>query len=264
MHRLDWSGYYFGGSIGYGLGHNDLNISGFTTNGVSIPGTASGVAKPAGVISGIYYGYNWQGASNLVLGVETDIQGSGQGDNATTSGAVSSTLCFGDPSTPCNLTGTGSSILTTKIDWFGTFRGRVGLAAGNLLFYGTGGLAYGQVKTSLTAALSGTFADTGGICDGGGAGCPLSGGASFSHSNTQVGWTLGAGIEGAISAAPNWIWRAEYLYIDLGNVNSQTPYTSSVSVPAIPLTLAASGLAVNTTHVTNQVLRLGISYKFAP
>lgn len=44
---------------------------------------------------------------------------------------------------------------TTKVDWFGTIRGRVGIAFDNRLFYGTGGAAYGKVKSSYTASYDG-------------------------------------------------------------------------------------------------------------
>src|SRR5258708_27454742 len=43
--------------------------------------------------------------------------------------------------------------LNQKIDWFGTFRGRVGvLVDPKVLLYATGGLAYGEVKSSETIA----------------------------------------------------------------------------------------------------------------
>ena len=34
---------------------------------------------------------------------------------------------------------------SAKIDWYGTARARAGWTAGNVLFYGTGGFAYGHV-----------------------------------------------------------------------------------------------------------------------
>ena len=41
--------------------------------------------------------------------------------------------------------------VTKELDYFGTVRGRLGwLAYPSLLVYGTGGLAYGGVKSSLT------------------------------------------------------------------------------------------------------------------
>jgi outer membrane immunogenic protein len=33
-----WSGYYVGGNIGYSWGKEDLNVSGFTVNGIPVPG----------------------------------------------------------------------------------------------------------------------------------------------------------------------------------------------------------------------------------
>lgn len=74
-------------------------------------------------------------------------------------------------------------------DWLGTVRGRVGLAFDRFMPYVTGGLAYGDVSASVT-------------------GTP---GAS----ETQFGWTLGAGMEYAINGP--WTAKLEYLYVDLGD-----------------------------------------------
>jgi outer membrane immunogenic protein len=130
------------------------------------------------------------------------------------------------------------------------------------LFYGTGGLAYGRVKTFGAASFTGTFTDTGGPCDSGGAGCPASGSAAFSDSRTKLGWTLGAGIEGAVSPSSNWTWRVEYLYVDLGTANATAPFSSSVSVPGVPLTQTISGTGSSSARVTDQIVRFGINYKF--
>jgi opacity protein-like surface antigen len=52
----------------------------------------------------------------------------------------------------------------TKIDWFGTVRGRIGYVwgNGNVMSYLTGGLAYGRVDIHGTSTVSGTVSDTGG------------------------------------------------------------------------------------------------------
>jgi hypothetical protein len=64
--------------------------------------------------------------------------------------------------------------------WFGTVRARGGvLVTPRVLFYATGGLAYGQVNSSETI-----------------------GGSPFSSSDTRVGYTVGGGIEGAIGGNP--------------------------------------------------------------
>ena len=69
--------------------------------------------------------------------------------------------------------------------WFGTVRGRAGVTAwNNTLFYATGGLAFGGLEAQLNG---------------------------FSESRTQIGWTVGAGAEFALT--PNWSLKAEYLYM---------------------------------------------------
>jgi outer membrane immunogenic protein len=82
------------------------------------------------------------------------------------------------------------------LHWLGTVRGRVGFAFDRFMPYFTGGLAVGDVKGTITnppvTILSGT--------------------------NTQTGWTLGAGVEYAFT--PSLSGKAEYLYVDLG---SSTP-----------------------------------------
>ncbi|MEH2529482.1 opacity protein-like surface antigen [Bradyrhizobium sp. AZCC 1614] len=74
--------------------------------------------------------------------------------------------------------------------WFGTVRGRAGYAFNNVLFFGTGGLAFGELRAT-------TF--------------------GLTESHTNVGWTLGAGAE--VGLAPNWSAKIEYLYVDLANSN---------------------------------------------
>jgi outer membrane immunogenic protein len=80
---------------------------------------------------------------------------------------------------------------TTKDSWLSTVRGRIGYAADRFLPYVTGGLALGDIKATLPG-VAGT--DT-----------------------TNAGWTIGGGIEFAI--AGHWTAKAEYLYVDLGNVS---------------------------------------------
>src|SRR5713101_1231828 len=89
-----------------------------------------------GVIGGAQAGYNWQ-ASNWLFGLEADIQGSGEKGSSTI-------VCVACGDGPSNII----SNLTHKLDWFGTVRGRAGiLVTPTVLLYGTGGLAYGDVKT---------------------------------------------------------------------------------------------------------------------
>ncbi|MGH6683604.1 MAG: outer membrane protein [Pseudolabrys sp.] len=116
----NWTGFYVGGNIGYGWGSQDASLDGF--------GSLGG-ANVDGIIGGGQIGYNWQ-MNQLVLGLETDFQGSDQkGD-----GGVAGTATY-----------------TNKLDWFGTLRGRVGYAFDRWLPYVTGGWAYGHGNLSGTS-----------------------------------------------------------------------------------------------------------------
>ena len=260
-----WSGFYAGGNVGYGWGKDNLGAAGFNVNGVAIPGTTSASLKPQGILGGLQAGYNYQFSPYLVAGVEADFQWANQKSNSSANGAIASTSCFGDPNPPCNLTGAGTGNLAASIDWFGTVRGRLGLAIDKTMLYGTGGLAYGRVKTAGTASFNGTFTDnSGGTCDQGGAGCPASGSASFGDSRMKYGWAAGAGVERSVGRGfmNNWTWKVEYLYVDLGAANSTAAYTSNVSVPGKPLSQTVTGNSSFGGSVTDQIVRIGTNYKF--
>jgi len=120
--------------------------------------------KPSGFAGGVQAGYNWQQGGPWVFGVEGDIQVSG----------AEQTFAPWKFSNP----------------WFGTLRGRVGYALNNVMFYGTGGLAFGELRAT-------TF--------------------GLSESHTNAGWTAGVGAE--MGFAPNWSAKVEYLYVDLSSTN---------------------------------------------
>jgi outer membrane immunogenic protein len=117
------------------------------------------VTKPQGFQGGVQAGYNWQ-SGPLVFGVEGDLQ-------ATAADDTFAPWKFSNP-------------------WFGTLRGRAGYAINNILFYGTGGLAFGELRGE-------TF--------------------GLSESHTTAGWTAGVGAE--FGLAKNWSGKIEYLYVDL-------------------------------------------------
>ena len=99
---------------------------------------------------------------------------------------------------PAGVTGTSLTV-DQHLEWFGTVRGRAGiLATPRVLLYATGGLAYGSFKTT------GAFA---GVTPAG-----IAVGSVASTSDTRLGWTVGAGIEGKITN--NWSAKLEYLYMD--------------------------------------------------
>ncbi len=120
--------------------------------------------RPSGFLGGAQAGYNWQ-TGPWVFGIEGDLQATGASDTF-------APWKFSNP-------------------WFGTVRGRAGYAINNILFYGTAGLAFGELQGQ-------TF-----------------GGLTESHTN--AGWTVGLGTE--VGLTRNWSAKIEYLYVDLNDSN---------------------------------------------
>jgi outer membrane immunogenic protein len=222
----NWTGFYVGGNIGGGWGHATDPVY-FQATGFPTPLlTENGSTSPSGVLGGAQAGYNWQ-TSNLVLGIETDIQGSGISATAITPGLLST--C----GVPCSVTE------TDKLTWFGTTRGRIGYGWTNWMVYATGGAAYGGVNTS------GVENFVGGVTPQ-----QQSQQLLTSTTTTRVGWTAGAGVEGRF--AGQWSWKLEYLYMDFGTNNYAFP-------DAPPL---APGTITQSLHLTSNVVRVGVNYHF--
>jgi outer membrane immunogenic protein len=217
----DWTGFYIGGNLGYSWGRSS-DTSTLANAAGTVLLTTSDKSNLDGIVGGGQIGYNWQ-MQNWVFGLEADIQGTGEKGSRAFSITTFNpfAILFVPPvTTPFTL--------TQKIDWFGTVRGRIGiLATPKVLLYATGGLAYGEVNSNEAV------------------GGPVPG--VFSQNNTNVGWTLGAGIEGVI--APNWTARLEYLYVDLGTVSGA-------------FTLPSTNISYFNSRITDNVLRAGINYKF--
>ena len=121
----DWTGFYIGVNAGVGLGRDrlqhDLSGIGFAY---------SFYTSPQGGFGGGQIGYNWQTGSvfgPIVFGVEADIQGGGLSDDHTNFSGCSASRAY-----------------RQKLDWFGTARGRIGIANGPVLSYVTAGYAFGK------------------------------------------------------------------------------------------------------------------------
>ena len=146
-----------------------------------------------GFLGGVQAGYNYQWDSNLLVGIEADIQGS------TIDGRVSATIT--DATGMVFGPGTINADAGTRLDWFGTLRGRVGYVQDQFVVYATGGLAFGSATSSVFAGLDPNppFIDESETTDG------------------RIGWTVGAGLEYALME--NITFKTEYLYTDLGTDN---------------------------------------------
>jgi outer membrane immunogenic protein len=227
-----WTGLYWGVNAGW-IGASQYNITNTGTDtGAAGLGTALAVGaiprsisvSHSGFIGGGQIGHNWQIAPAWVAGIEADFQGT------TVNGSAGSVFV------PGNLT----TVYKYELDDLGTVRARLGwLSSPNLLWYGTGGLAYGQTKLSSSAQ------------------CPLAVFGCFSESttatsstHTSVGWTAGAGVEWKLS--PVWSVKAEYLYAELGSQHNTIVYTYG------PFT---SSLTSTVQREQDNIVRFGINYK---
>lgn len=234
----DWTGFYVGGNVGYGWGENTDpslslvnpgNVGAITTYlTTGFPGFSSGNQfpnlRPDGVFGGLQVGYDRQ-FGTWVLGAVADIQAADFEDSRTVFTSFAATQAD------------ATERLSAKITWFGTVRGKAGVAMGDWLAYGTGGLAYGNADSSIGLA-----------CTPGGAGCTNVAFAG-NRSEVRVGWSAGAGISKMF--AGNWNVGVEYLHIDLGR-SSVTGIDGG-----FPTTTITQG-----QRFVEDMVRLTVNYKF--
>ncbi len=185
-----WSGLYIGGSVGFGVGDTTGSLSfdeydrydepmvelsrevyedgGF---GDFLSALFSSDYDVNGAIYGVHLGYNVQRDGGLVYGVEFGINGT-------------------------DMDGSDTCVVLFKceraLDWYATAVGRLGYASGKTLFYGFGGVAWGEVQTDIS----------------------IFGINLLSGEETHVGWTAGVGIEHAFTN--RFSARIEYSHVDLG------------------------------------------------
>lgn len=202
---FNWSGFYVGGNAGAVASLTRFDAS------ATFAGSADNVDRyGTGFAGGVQAGYNWQVARNWVVGVEGDF------------GVLStnrSTVAI-NTQTPGN-----DVLISSKTDWAGTVRGRLGYAWDRSLLFATGGAAVVHVTDAWTNT-----------------------GAFYAETvSSKWGWTAGGGIETALMG--NWTAKAEYLYIDAGKV--------TVADAATP-----GGPGATFTHQYH-VARLGLNYHFA-
>ena len=157
---VDWSGFYAGFNLGYGLGNADpVDVTAFP----GAAGATFGAIEPEGWQGGLQAGVNMQ-RGNLVFGLEGDLQLSDITGTATASSG--------------GVTATG----TMDLDWSGALRPRIGVSTGPALIYATGGLAFGGLAG--TVDVVGAAGETSTLTTSG---------------DIAFGYTLGGGVEYALS-----------------------------------------------------------------
>ncbi len=204
----NWNGFYAGVNLGGGWTSNSVTVH--NAHGAFDFG-APGL-DTSGVIGGGQFGFNYQ-CGCWLLGIEADFQGADLSETVTAVDRFTSTV--------------GS--FEQSLEWFGTVRARAGwVAMPCLLIYGTGGFAYGEVENSATL---GTRA------------VPVI--FETSSSSVQTGWTVGGGVEWALSRC--WSVKAEYLFMDLGS------RSFDIGTPAVA--------RLDIDHDVN-IARVGVNFKF--
>ena len=271
----NWTGVYVGGNVGGSWGNARTDIAGSATT-VSTIGPFAITNPPAtfadsqtqrlsGFIGGGQIGYNYQFSPRWVLGFEADIQGSGERASNAFADPFSSAQCTSAITSSCNdngfvpINGTAVTAYDAKIGWFGTARGRLGALIGDqVLLYGTGGLAYGHVELSGITRVNGSANPPFGTV-------PFlkPGATAFSESGTKVRYAVGGGMEGKWSywLPTGWTWKVEYLYVDLGSLDTVSPFPGATPYPLVP-TSPFTGVITTHTRFTDNIVRVGLNYKF--
>jgi outer membrane immunogenic protein len=194
----NWTGSYIGiaggGAWGNSLVHNDLTGVDQTPR-----------FDPRGGIIGITSGFNLQNG-HAVYGYESDTSITSKRGSA-----------FDFPPN-------GAFNNEVKEPWLSTYRGRLGYAQNNWLFYATGGAALAGVDTS-------NFGPPGQITE----------------RHWHWGWTVGGGVE--MRLTPDWTAKVEYLYVGLQDKSYFNPAPS----PAF-----ASNQRVS---LDDHIVRVGVNYK---
>ncbi|MEP3276003.1 MAG: outer membrane protein [Stappiaceae bacterium] len=109
--RIDWSGFYVGGHLGWGWANF---------------GTSGGDIDADGIIGGAHAGYNYMLSPSFLLGAEAEFDFTDYEDTETI----------------------GGQSVTAETSWISTVRGRAGVTFDQFLLYGVGGLAIADVELS--------------------------------------------------------------------------------------------------------------------
>ena len=235
---FSWTGFYLG--VQGGAARSNSAIDGqasFSSNS----GTANSSIKDNSGDVGIYGGYIYQFNRGFILGGEADFNWthlsgvtppfalvSGGADCA--SAQASTQICVGP--------------VTSSVRWYGTVRGTVGLTADRLLLYATGGLAYGEVESSVAGTLRVATVNL----------PPF----SVDDSAVRYGWTVGLGT--AAKVTDRISLRVQWNYVDLGR---HTVFATSGSVlpgglgPAVPFSVS-----VKEDRIAFNTIRAGLAFHF--
>jgi len=201
----NWTGWYAGLNLGitqHSASENDVN------------GWGAGGLPPASYVTPFFssrdthagvggqLGYNWQ-ANNWVFGGEADLDWVGA---KTTFQPASMLISCG----PCAVSA------TNELNWMATFRARAGYAFGNLLVFGTAGLALGGIDDHWGWGF--TTGGPGGFND-----------SQFKFDGVRAGFIYGGGVEYAVT--DHWRVRGDIMYVNFGTVSDTISGTPAFGFP---------------------------------
>jgi opacity protein-like surface antigen len=258
---FSWSGLYVGFNNGYAWrdsrAFNTSGVNLFETPalpGLGLPehlwGAASALGATGsvgtrlnGFFSGGQVGYNWQFSDRFVAGLEADLQGAGVRGGGGFTNLTPAAIY------PPFIAATSVTV-HRSLEYFGTVRGRLGYAVTpTLLFYATGGLAYGGIATSTAVNQSLTPS------------LLLSAGAKSDFFNNRAGWTVGGGVESALTGELSA--KLEFLYYDLGSANVGSQNSGPLIHNAIVGAGEVGDAISSSTRFNGFVIRAGLNYRFA-
>ena len=249
-----WTGAYAGGRIGYNAMPNrnsetvlfDRNLDGTFGDTITTAaganafstgfcgGAATSTANTAcaadkdGVEWAIHLGYDYQTEGGLVIGLVGDY---GQARGRDSVAAFSTT--------PAQYT------LTRRLRDNYSLRARAGFAAGDTLFYGTGGIAWGKIRNSfVTSNTVNAFTNTG--------------------NDTARGYRLGAGVEHRFG--PAFSIGAQYLYTRYNDgdyrVRAANSGTTAATNPFLLGNPAGTDFRRSATRLTTSGIGLTGNFRF--
>jgi outer membrane immunogenic protein len=203
-------------------------------------------------LAGGQIGYNAQ-YGRLVLGFEADASFLGFDDDDGKSDKFEVYDKVGFPSSDSQLVGKGEIESEFDMEWLATLRAHAGVALGSegrLLLYGTGGLAFADIDTSL----KGSFKEVG-------AGCDKCGFVEDDEDEDEikVGFAVGAGAKYALT--DNLSIGFKYLYVDFGEEEQELTFRG-------PASSTGSGQSELTFEreldLDMHVVRGEVNWKFSP
>ncbi|UNF29337.1 porin family protein [Bartonella krasnovii] len=211
-----WTGFYLGAQIG---GRSMKTDKGSSTLGYHD-------LKLSGMLGGLYTGYNVDLGNGVIFGLDTDVSFIGKKDTINSLTKYVGGVLSKDLDTINQLLDDAKierkdglkvangdeyvESITMKEKWSGATRVRIGFAADRIMPYIAGGVAYTQMQgiTALEVKKDRLLPakENGGKL--------IASGNVYDETKTLVGFTLGAGVDFAMT--DNVLLRAEYRYSDYG------------------------------------------------